>query len=104
TREKAAIKPDTLARDVAGMDRAQEGAGAAELLRRAEAAGGDFGCLLPGAFLDRNPGLFGADTDVVAQPVRLELARQKIVDRDIAGGHLPRHTGEERGEPRPRPG
>src|SRR3954470_18940336 len=79
---KPAVDRDVLAGQVAGMDRAEEGADLAEFLGRAEALGGNLG----GEFgLER--GLVAALRKAAAQPVGVELAGQQIVDRHIVLGH-----------------
>src|SRR5262249_19202820 len=81
-REGAAVEPQVLAGDVAGMDRAQERAGGAELVRRAEALGRHAGDALGHRLVDRDVALLGRCLEVRAQPVGVERPGQHEVDGD----------------------
>src|SRR5437764_214169 len=75
-REGAAVEDEVLPGEEAGRGAAQERAGGAELLRRAEAAGGDLGAGALGLLLGSDAVFPGGECDVGAQPVGVEAARQ----------------------------
>src|SRR5262245_23926191 len=98
-REEAAVDEDVLAGDVAGMDRAQEGADLAEFRGGAETARRDGGDVMR-----------DHDVDVVAvcarpipmtggEPLGVHLAGEDVVDSDVAVGDLTANSREIRGQP-----
>src|SRR5438552_6593263 len=95
-RKKPAVDEDILAGDVAGMRRAEEGADAAELFRRAEPARGDRGDLAVDDDVDVLTARRGPGAVAGGQPIRVHLARKEVVDRDIAVGNLPRDARQVR--------
>src|SRR5262245_18956114 len=102
SREYAAIDEEVLPGDVAGLRRAQKGAGGAEFSRRAEALGGH-GChaLVP-CLLDRDAPVLGNPRHVRTQSFGLECAGQEEVDGDVGGGNRARDPGEKSGQTRAR--
>src|SRR5262249_62375592 len=83
SRELAAVDQQVLPRDKAGVGRAQERAGDAELVGRAEALGRDRRGARRGGLVDRDALLLGVGLDVGAKPVGVEGAGQQEVDRHV---------------------
>src|SRR5437773_1228434 len=95
----AAVHQQILAGDVAGVHAAQEGAGRAELLRRAEAAGRiELGARLV-FLLVALAALGGARFVGAAQPVGVERAGQQAVDGDAVAHGDAGDAGHEAGQP-----
>src|SRR5438093_12656003 len=90
TRVGAAVEDEVLAGDVAGLGAADERTHLAELRRGAEASRGILGLALPGDLLDRLAASLRLGRDVGTQPIRVEGARQDIVDRDVVRDRLAR--------------
>ncbi|KAG1254265.1 hypothetical protein G6F65_017109 [Rhizopus arrhizus] len=93
----AAVDQQVLPGEVTGLYAAQEGAGGAEFVRRAEAAGGNLLAAALGHFagvaiLARTVG------EVGAQAVGVELAGQQVVDGDVVGHGAARQAGDEAGQ------
>src|SRR5579875_3258284 len=84
----ATVKQQVLAGDEPGLRAAQKGAGGAELLGRAEAAGRVLLLPLPPHLLERAAGALGHRRHVGAQAVGVERPRQQIVDRDVVAHGL----------------
>src|SRR4051794_1982893 len=97
-RECAAVEQEVLARDVAGLRAAKVGAGIAEFLDRAEAAGRvGLGANLS-ELVRRLSRLLRVELEVAAQPVGLERAGQEIVDGHVLAHGLAREAGDEPGQ------
>src|SRR6266705_5657225 len=94
----AAVDQEILAGDVARLDAAQIGAELAELLGRAEAAGGNR--LLPLALdlLGRLALLLRGKLGVALQPVGPEAPGKDIVDRDVVRDRFASEARDEAGE------
>src|ERR1700716_1767186 len=100
--ERAAVDQQVLPGDVAGLGRAQEHAGGAELVRRAEALGRNGSGARGAELLVGNALLLGGGLDVALQSVGVEGARQQEVDGHVGPGDRARDAGHEGGKPGPR--
>src|SRR5262249_44919502 len=103
-REGAAVDQQVLAGDVAGLCRAQERAGGAELVGRAEAFRRNRGGARRDGLVDQHALLLGIRLDVGAQPVGVEGAGQQKIDGDVRSRDRSGDAGHERGQPGARAG
>src|SRR5262245_1446262 len=85
--KRTPIHQQVLPGDEAGLRRAQEGAGCAELVRLAEPAGRDDGNAFVLGLLDADAALLRRGREVGFQAVGLELPRQQEVDGDVRSGN-----------------
>jgi len=92
--EGAAVDQKVLTRDVAGLRRAQKCAGRAELVRIAEALGGDASHTGSRDFCLAFVLLLGGLVQRATQTVGIEGAGQDIVDGDVLVRDFARDTGE----------
>src|SRR5215472_2299691 len=104
TRERATVDQQVLPGDIAGLGRAQERAGGAELVRCAEALGRNRDGTRGRDLVDRGALLLGGGLDVRAQAVSVEGARQQAIDGDVCARHRACDAGHEGGEPGARAG
>ena len=94
-----AVQQDVLAHDEARLLAAQEGAGRAEILGPAIAAGRDGGLAPPAGLVDADAfGFRDARVQAVRAVGRVD-AGQQVVHADALAGDLARHAGHEPGQP-----
>ncbi|MGY4282393.1 hypothetical protein ACVWXO_001613 [Bradyrhizobium sp. LM2.7] len=93
--EGATVEQKVLPGDEAGLGAAQEGAGIAELVGLAEAAGGVELGALSQDLLRRDTALVGFGLRGSGQAVGLERAGQQAVDGDVVDHGLARKAGDE---------
>src|ERR1700733_14660716 len=103
-RKGAAVDENILAGDVAGLRRAEERAGRAELVRLADAPRRDGGDALGERGFGADALLLRHRRDVSAQTVGAENSRQDEIDGDIRGGDRAGDAGEKGGQSGPRAG
>src|SRR5213076_1087836 len=100
---RPAVDQEVPARDEARVGAADERAELAELRRVAEAAGGSGSVPVTHDLLDGAAARLRLHGDGRAQPVRVEGARQEVVDRHVMADGLAREPRDEAREPGARP-